>query len=666
MKAKLMFRNTWFNVLFTLLLFGTSFTILAQCPTISQPPSSINDASGLLFADLDVIASASSDVIWYDSPTGGNVFNENQLVYQGTYYAGDPSGTCGVRQPLIVDFTVNPSGINLDRFFCSNNNPLFQDYITQVLQIGIPTGGSVEIYSDLALTSLVLPTDPIPSGPADYFVIFIDSSGNRSQIEVGRVAVISAPADPTPPSIQEFCSDPGPITIGDLDPGTTSAVRWYNTINAAGTSIPSGTALIDGNTYYVQISGFCGSNLVPVQVTIDDPVDAGTASPIEFCESDLATNPNLDLFTQLTGQDSGGTWADDNSTGALTGNSVDLTLLPIGASNFSYTVLSNNVCPDETSTVTITIFEAFTSGVASVNNPATFCEKDLPTSFDLSTLLSGQDPNGQWTQGTLSTDPIVSSPINLTGLAPNTYNFTYTQNILPNTCSEESTTVQVIILEDPDAGIAVNQTFCESDLIANSPFDLFNALDGSQDNNLGIWTDAGNNTVSNPIDITGFTAIDSSYQFTYTISNGVCEDSETIAITIIEAPESGTANAPAEFCLSEITTAQTYDLFDLLEGEDQTGTWSDDGNSLALSGNTVTLDGLTQGAYNFTYDVDAILSCDDVDVTVTIIINDITAPTVVASTQEFCDTATVADLSATGNSIAWYTDATGGTPLTAT
>ena len=63
MKAKLMFRNTWFNVLFTLLLFGTSFTILAQCPTISQPPSSINDASGLLFADLDVIASASSDVL---------------------------------------------------------------------------------------------------------------------------------------------------------------------------------------------------------------------------------------------------------------------------------------------------------------------------------------------------------------------------------------------------------------------------------------------------------------------------------------------------------------------------------------------------------------------------------------------------------------------------
>ena len=843
MKTNLMSRNAWFNVLFMILLFGTSNIISAQCPTIMQPASSIDDASGLLFADLDVIASATSDVIWYDSPTGGNVFNENQFVYQGTYYAGDASGSCGIRQPLIVDFTINPSGINLDRFFCSNNNPLFQDYITQVLQTGIPAGGSVEIYWDLGLTSLIMPTDAIPSGPADYFIIFLDSSGNKSQIEVGRVAVISAPADPTPLAIQEFCTDLGPITIGDLDPGTAAVVNWYNTINASGTPISPFTPLVDGNTYYVQIAGFCGSNLVPVQVIIDDPVDSGTASPAEFCESDLATNPILDLFSQLTGQDSGGTWTDDNTTGALSVNNVDLTLLPIGASSFSYTVLSNSACLDATSTVTITIFESFTSGVQSTLNPATFCEKDLPTSFDLSTLLTGQDPNGQWTQGTLSTDPIITSPIDLTGLLPNTYNFTYTQNLLPNSCPEESTTVQVVILEDPDAGIAVNQTFCESDLIGNSPFDLFNALDGSQDNNLGVWTDAGNNTVSNPIDITSFTVIDSPYQFTYTISNGVCEDTETISITIsqaltsgtisslnpatfcekdlptsfdlstlltgqdpngqwtqgtlstdpiitspidltgllpntynftytqnllpnscpeesttvqvviledpdagiavnqtfcesdlignspfdlfnaldgsqdnnlgvwtdagnntvsnpiditsftvidspyqftytisngvcedieiisitiIEAPESGTPNPPAEFCIAEIATGQTYDLFDLLEGEDQTGTWSDDDNSLALTGNIVALDGLAQGTYNFTYDVDAILSCDDVNVTVSIIINDIPEPTVISSTQEFCDTATVADLVATGNSIEWYADATGGAPLTAT
>ena len=88
-------------------------------------------------------------------------------------------------------------------------------------------------------------------------------------------------------------------------------------------------------------------------------------------------------------------------------------------------------------------------------------------------MLDNEDPNGQWTQGTLSTDPVVTSPIDLSSFTNGVYNFTYTQNLLPNPCAEESTTVQVIILQDPNAGVAVNQTFCENDLTGNSPFDLF-------------------------------------------------------------------------------------------------------------------------------------------------------------------------------------------------
>ena len=117
--------------------------------------------------------------------------------------------------------------------------------------------------------------------------------------------------------------------------------------------------------------------------------------------------------------------------------------------------------------------------------------------------------------------------------------------------------------------------------------------------------------------------------------------------------------------VAEITVAQTVNLFDLLEGEDQAGVWNDDDTSGGLSGNLVTIDGLTAGTYNFTYDVNTIGTCDDVLVTVSIIINDAATPTG-AITQEFCDTATVANLSATGNSIQWYDDATGGTVLAST
>ncbi|NNC44672.1 MAG: gliding motility-associated C-terminal domain-containing protein, partial [Winogradskyella sp.] len=154
-----------------------------------------------------------------------------------------------------------------------------------------------------------------------------------------------------------------------------------------------------------------------------------------------------------------------------------------------------------------------------------------------------------------------------------------------------------------------------------------------------------------------------SYNFTYTITdiNG-CTNSSTVLVTVEPAPESGTTESPAEFCLAEITTGQTFNLFDLLTGEDQTGNWNDDDATGALTGNTVALDALAEGTYNFTYNVAAIGTCDDIDVTVNIIINDTPAP-VAATPQEFCDTATVSELLATGNSIQWYSEATGGSPL---
>src|SRR5690606_40630728 len=93
-----------------------------------------------------------------------------------------------------------------------------------------------------------------------------------------------------------------------------------------------------------------------------------------------------------------------------------------------------------------------------------------------------------------------------------------------------------------------------------------------------------NVTISSTVDLTTLTVAGSPYSFHYTIDNGTCSDTTTITITIQPAPESGTANPPIEFCLTNIVAGQTYNLFDLPSGEDQTGTWSDDDASGALIG----------------------------------------------------------------------------------
>ncbi len=669
MKKSLLSKHAIIHRLLVLLFLWAPFLVAAQCPTITNSTPVICDASGFTFADLNTFAvDQGNGIVWYSAATGGSSFSPTQLVQQTTYYAGDSTGTCGTRSPITVDFIVNPTGQNLDGIFCNNENPDIQLYIDQVLQPNVPPGGSVEVYTNSSLTNLANPADAIPGGATNYYIVFVEIGGCKSQVEPGSTAVFDAPEDPAPPNPQQLCSDANP-TLNELDPGTTNSFSWYQNIDGSGDPIPPAlplsTQLVDGSTYYVQVNDiFCFSNAVPVTVTIDDPPEPGLSATLEFCEDNIPAS-DFNLYDELgsPAPDTSGTWSGPLSTSGGHLGTVNISSLTTpGTYVFTYSLDAVGVCPDASSSVTIIIREILSSGIASANNPASFCEVDLPSSFDLFSLLDNEDPGGLWTQGLTSSDPTVSSPIDLTGFAPGTYNFTYSQNVNPNPCPEESTTVQVIVLEDPNAGVAVNQIFCENDLAANSPFDLFDALDGSQDNNSGIWTDSGGATVTNPIDITGFTINDSPYTYTYTIDNGTCFDSEDITITVEPAPESGTANPDAEICVVDITAGQTFDLFDLLEGEDQSGVWSDDSSSGALSGNLVTIDGLATGTYDFTFDVNAIGTCDDVLITVSIIINDTPTPTALAS-QSFCDSATIADLSATGNSILWYEDATGGTAL---
>ncbi|MDD7885589.1 gliding motility-associated C-terminal domain-containing protein [Flavivirga sp. 57AJ16] len=629
MKRTLLSINVLKNTCYMLLLLCTSLSVFAQCPTIADPnPPPICDASEFTFNDLNAYATdGGNGIVWYNALTGGAPFDPNEWVVEGTYYADDNSGTCGARESIVVDFTVDPTGLNFDRVYCSNENATVQSYIDDVLQSSIPPSGSVEVYYRFDLVNQVNPATVFPNGQTNLSIVFMDNGGCKSQFENTRVGVFASPQNPTPANPQNFCSNTS-TTIADLDTGTVATnFRWYDNVDGSGApigiSLPSTTPLVDGNTYYIQIDdGSCTSNAIPVTVNIDDPVDAGSSGTLQYCEDNIPV-ADFDLFDELVGfPQTTGNWTGPLPTTNGHLGTVNISTLIAGTHVFTYTISGGGTCPDGISTVAITIYEPLSSGTPSLANPATFCESGLPSNFDLTTLLENHDPNGQWTQGTLSSDPPVTSPIDLTtgAYTAGTYNFTYTQNRL-TPCLEESTTVQVVVLADPHAGTAINALICENELAANSPYNLFDALDGSQDHNGGTWTDATNAPVTNSIDVTGFTVAGSPYTFNYTIDNGACSDTESITITVEPAPESGTPVATfPEFC--EGTAPAVYDLFDLLDNEDQTGTWYlGVDNTGATATNPTDLSGLTAGTYDFTFDVDAIGSCDDVLVTVQVTIN---------------------------------------------
>ncbi|MBP0904654.1 gliding motility-associated C-terminal domain-containing protein [Mariniflexile gromovii] len=628
MITKLLSRKVIKITLSVLMLLWTSFSSFAQCPTVSNPnPAPICNAAGYSFANLS--ADYAPGAVWYSAAIGGIRYNSTQLVTQGTYYAGNNVGNCGTRQSINVTFQVNPVpvGASLDKFYCSNDNATIQDYIDDALVGYIPVGGTVNVYYDINMSNEANTTDAVTNGIVNYYIVFSDGTMPTpctSQIKFGKSIQSVSPANPTPTPNQEFCSDSNP-TIGDLNPGTTANYNWYEQVDAFGDPIPPillASEPLTNGTYYVQVTdAFCNSDAIPVTVTIDDPVQSGASASLEYCDDSLPAN-DFNLFDELGAPKvTTGSWSGPLVTsGGYLGTVNISTLTTAGTYVFSYTVPTSGACPNGVATVSITVFETLSSGIPSAINPATFCESAAPSNFDLFSLLDNEDLNGQWTQGTLSTDPVVTSPIDLSSFIPGTYDFTYTQNLLPNPCTEQSTTVQVVILPDPNTGVAVNQIFCENDLAANSPFDLFTALDGSQDNNSGTWTDASNTPVTNPIDLTNLTVAGSPYKFNYTIDNGTCSDTEAITITVQPSPESGTANAPAIFC--EDLAPASYNLFDLLTGEDTAGTWFSGTNNLgAIVSSPVDLSVLAPGDYDFTYDVDAIGSCDDALVTVTITIN---------------------------------------------
>jgi len=213
------FRNIFKIASYILVVLGTSVSCFGQCPTISvSNPPPICDASGFTFADLNAYATdAGGGIVWYTATTGGSAFNQSQLVKEGTYYAGDASGTCGPRASIVINFTVNPSGKNLDRIYCSNDNATVQTYIDDVLQSGVPSGGSVEVYYDYNLTNQANASDVIPSGASNYYIVFVDGGGCKSQFEIGQVGVFAAPSDPTPASTQQFCLTSNPV-VGNLNP----------------------------------------------------------------------------------------------------------------------------------------------------------------------------------------------------------------------------------------------------------------------------------------------------------------------------------------------------------------------------------------------------------------------------------------------------------------
>ena len=200
------------------------------------------------------------------------------------------------------------------------------------------------------------------------------------------------------------------------------------------------------------------TSLSTITIFVTPGPSAGTTGNIlPICSND---NTLYDLSNQLGGiEDPNGTWTDPNGnvlasppTGTSTLNYNPQTM-PAG--NYTYTV-SGPPCPDAQSVVTV---QLVTPPFAGVGTPNSICINDYNAAnlFDLNSLLSGQDPGGQWSD----IGGMIPSTIDPNTYGAGTFQFTY-EAFGTTPCPNDQTNVNLTIHLAP----AVNNFSASSNLIS--------------------------------------------------------------------------------------------------------------------------------------------------------------------------------------------------------
>ncbi|MCK8520325.1 gliding motility-associated C-terminal domain-containing protein [Aquimarina sp. D1M17] len=208
-------------------------------------------------------------------------------------------------------------------------------------------------------------------------------------------------------------------------------------------------------TYTTTTSRGCVEN-AQLSFTLHPTPDAGVGSDFAVCSNDLTVT----LFDLLTGTpDTTGTWTGPfgyMSTDHLGRFDMDDETLPIlGPGNYTYTVPSNDGCPNpDTAIVRITVVEPVTIGT---DRADTFCKID--GRVNLFTLLDRDTPRTGVFEDTDGTGVLTPEGVlEFETLTNEVYNFRYVvTNAEP--CDESSLNVAVQIVDLPEPEVP-NQEFC--------------------------------------------------------------------------------------------------------------------------------------------------------------------------------------------------------------
>ncbi len=468
--------------------------------------------------------------------------------------------------------------------FAAPSSKTFKNLFEELLEFGVSPDGDFDSTADNYTgpgTYISTYTITLPNGCPDSSIITIVVNDPSAGNDVNEVACRNQlPATVTSAQVEAFFR--GLVDGGDSG-GTFSNIGAITADFNSNNTFP----VTYSTTYTVSEGTACEDSAV-LSVIVNGSPDAGADNSKTYCGAEIQNEFDNgktfeDLFEELLESGvSGGTF---NPTPVYSGPDTYQS---------TYSITANG-CTDS-AVITIVVNDQ-QAGEANLDNEA--CRNELPQTvtraqvegFFRNFLSNDANPDGTFSNMDLDA---ITADFNSNNTYPKTYNTTYT--VGEGTVCEDTANLEVTILEDPNAGSDVSQSFCITEIQAliqnpQDAIDLFNSLLGGSVDTGGTFDPTLNalaaQYLSEPI---------GTFSTTYTVDNGTCQDSAVITVIVTDRED---ANAGDDVDLTFCTTDADQNLTDFLtSGANPNGTFDGYPNGV-FSPATV-----GAGTYIFDYTVD--------------------------------------------------------------
>lgn len=365
----------------------------------------------------------------------------------------------------------------------------------------------------------------------------------------------STPLDATPPSgtsqgfwfIDSLFGNPSPVVFDD------------NTINNTNLNgLQEGIYQVIWETY----NGSCPVARDSVQINVYDQPISNAGIDLSICGLDsLNTDTLLFLNANNPVGTSSGIWTLDgsftNPSNAIfiddTSHISEMTNLLEGVYQLVWTV-SNGTCIDISDTVIVTTYDSPYSNGGINQQLCGDLEVEMTAFTPIGTSTGMWSPDINFNNPSLITFVNPSDPVsNSTGYIEGEYQLIWT--VSNSNCAPKDDTIQITIYDPPIADAGIDIEACDTSVIAFQAVDPIGWASG-------VWSADGSFGNLTPIILLDDTLnssqgsgyVEGTYQFIWTVSNGVClDDADTVQVIMYDMPFS---SAGEDQILCDVDTVQ--------------------------------------------------------------------------------------------------------------